>query len=64
MRPLVDNQETVIADVVGEIVSTIVGNAIGEGLFPRRSHHQLPPPEGEWNASLGYRGVVVGPDEK
>jgi hypothetical protein len=42
-----------LADLVGEVVSSIVGDAIIESLFPGVSKRQLPPPEGEWNASLG-----------
>ena len=49
----------VIADVVGEIVSTIVGDGIAELLFPGRSNDQSPPREGEWNASLGSLGAFL-----
>lgn len=42
-----------LADLIGELVSSIVGDAIVEFLFPGASKPQPPPPEGEWNASLG-----------
>jgi len=42
-----------LADLVGEVVSSIVGEAITELLFPGVSKPQPSPPEGEWNASLG-----------
>ena len=42
-----------LVDFVGEIVSSIVGDAIIGWLFPGVSKLQPSPPEGEWNASLG-----------
>jgi hypothetical protein len=43
-----------LADLVGEVVSSIVGEAITELLFPGGvSKPQPPPRQGEWNASLG-----------
>lgn len=42
-----------LSDLVGHVVSAIVGEAILDSLFPGRSKPQPPPPEGEWNASLG-----------
>jgi hypothetical protein len=42
-----------LADLVGEAVSLIVGDAIIGFLFPGLSKPQPSPPEGEWNASLG-----------
>lgn len=42
-----------LADLVGELVWSIVGEAIMGLLFPGVSKPQPSPPEGEWNASLG-----------
>jgi uncharacterized membrane protein len=42
-----------LADLVGEVVSSILGDAIIGLLFPGVSRSQPSPPEGEWNASLG-----------
>lgn len=42
-----------LADLVGEVISSIVGDAVVGLLFPGASRPQPPPPEGEWNASLG-----------
>ena len=41
-----------LADLVGEVVSFLVGDAIVEVLFPGASKRQPLPLEGEWNASL------------
>jgi uncharacterized membrane protein len=42
-----------LADLVGEVISSLVGDAIVGVLFPSVSKPQPSPPEGEWNASLG-----------
>jgi hypothetical protein len=42
-----------LADFIGDVVSSIVGDAIVGFLFPAASKPMPPPPEGEWNASLG-----------
>lgn len=42
-----------LADLVGEVISSIVGDAAIGLLFPGASKPQPSPPEGEWNASLG-----------
>ena len=39
-------------DLVGEVVSSILGEAVIEWLFPGLSREQPTPPEGEWKASL------------
>jgi uncharacterized membrane protein len=42
-----------LADLIGEVVTSIVGEAIWARLFPDSVRPQPSPPEGEWNASLG-----------
>lgn len=42
-----------LADLVGDVVSSIAGEALVEWLFPGLSKPQPSPREGEWNASLG-----------
>jgi hypothetical protein len=42
-----------LADFVGEVISSIVGDVIVEVLFPSVLKPQRSPSEGEWNASLG-----------
>ena len=42
-----------VAGLLGEVVSSIVGDTIIGLLFPGVSKPQQPPSEGEWNASLG-----------
>jgi hypothetical protein len=42
-----------LADFVGEVVSSMVGDGIVALLFPGISKPQPSPREGEWNASLG-----------
>ena len=42
-----------LADFVGEVVSSMVGDGIVAWLFPGISKPQPSPREGEWNASLG-----------
>lgn len=48
-----------LADLVGEVVSSVAGEAIIEWLFPGLSKPQPSPPEGEWNASLGSLAVFL-----
>ena len=42
-----------LADLAGEIVLSVVGEAVVECLFPAVRKPQTRPQEGEWNASLG-----------
>ncbi len=42
-----------LADLLGEVISSIVGDAIIELLFPGVWKPQPSPPEGEWNTSVG-----------
>jgi hypothetical protein len=41
-----------LADLVGEVISSIVGDGLLELFVSRDSTPQPAPPEGEWNASL------------
>jgi hypothetical protein len=42
-----------LAQIIGEIVATMLGEAVMEALFPSWSKPQPKPEEGMWNASLG-----------
>lgn len=48
-----------LADLVGEVLLSIVGDAVMDLLCPGASKSQPPPPEGEWNASLGSLAAFV-----
>jgi len=41
-----------LADLVGEVISSIVGDAISDVLSPGSAEPRPAPPEGEWDASL------------
>jgi hypothetical protein len=46
-----------LADLLGEVVTSIVGETIIGLLFPGVSKPKSSPPEGEWNASLGPHAI-------
>ena len=46
--------------ILGEIVSSIIGDAFFGWLFPNRPKQPWPPPEGMWNASLGSVAAFLG----
>jgi hypothetical protein len=48
-----------LAQIIGEIVATMLGEAIMGALFPNWSKPQPPPEEGVWNASLGSVAAFV-----
>jgi hypothetical protein len=49
-----------LADLIGEVVTSIVGEAMWAWLFPDSVRPQPSPPEGEWNASLGSLAAFLG----
>src|SRR5262245_30338708 len=48
-----------LTQIIGEIVTTVLGEAVIGALFPNWSKPQPPPKEGVWNASLGSVGAFV-----
>ena len=44
---------SIVAELVSEVVLSIVGETIGRLVFPGSSRPEPPPKEGQWNASLG-----------
>jgi uncharacterized membrane protein len=44
---------SIVGELVGEVVLSIVGETIGGFVFPGDRRPELPPKGGEWNASLG-----------
>ena len=48
-----------LGDILGEIFSAIIGDALLGWLWPDRPK-QPPPPEGQWNASLGSVAGFLG----
>jgi hypothetical protein len=42
-----------LGQIIGELVASILGEAVLGALFPNWSKPQRPPEEGVWNASLG-----------
>jgi hypothetical protein len=49
-----------LGDVLGEIFSAIIGDALLGWLWPNRPKQPWPPPEGQWNASLGSVAGFLG----
>jgi hypothetical protein len=49
-----------LGDILGEIVSAVVGDALLGWLWPQRPTQPWPPPEGQWNASLGSIAAFLG----
>jgi len=49
-----------LGDILGEVFSTIIGDALLGWLWPNRPKAPWPPPEGQWNASLGSVAAFLG----
>lgn len=48
-----------LADLIGEVISSIVGDALVGVLSPDASKPKPPAPEEDWNASLGSRAAFL-----
>jgi hypothetical protein len=48
-----------LGQIIGELVASMLGEAVKGTLFPNWSRPQPPPEEGEWNASLGSVAAFV-----
>jgi hypothetical protein len=51
---------TMLGDLIGEAISSIIGEAFIGWLFPNWHKRTPLPPEGEWNASLGSVAAFLG----
>lgn len=54
------NRPMMLGDILGEVFSAIIGDALLGWLWPHRPKQPWPPPEGQWNASLGSVAGFLG----
>ena len=54
------NGPLMLGDILGEVFSAIIGDALLGWLWPNRPKQPWPPPEGQWNASLGSVAGFLG----
>jgi hypothetical protein len=55
-----EERPLMLGDILGEIFSAIIGDALLGWLWPNRPKRPWPPPEGQWNASLGSVAGFLG----
>ena len=55
-----ENGPLMLGDILGEVFSAIIGDALLGWLWPNRPKQPWPPPEGQWNASLGSVAGFLG----